>query len=228
MKTVAVLALIGAAQAHYTFPGLVYNSVTEADWSYVRKTTNFNSHSPVTDVQDTQIRCYELVPGSNGATTMAVKAGDKVGFRVDGGIQHPGPLAFYMAKAPDGQTAETFTGEGDVWFKIYQDGPTFNKDNITWPSSGLKEVSVEIPTCLAEGYYLLRVEHIALHSAGTVGGAQFYQGCAQLHVSGGGSKTFSGVALPGAYKSTDPGILFQLYWPVPTSYTNPGPAVVTC
>lgn len=165
---------IDANSSQDTFPGLVYNSVTESDWSYVRKTTNFNSHSPVTDVQSSQIRCYELEPGSNGATTMAVNAGDKVGFRVDGGIQHPGPLAFYMAKAPDGQTAETFTGDGAVWFKIYQDGPTFGEE-ITWPSSGLKEVSVEIPSCLAEGYYLLRVEHIALHSAGSEGGAQVRQ-----------------------------------------------------
>ncbi|KAI1097508.1 glycoside hydrolase family 61 protein [Jackrogersella minutella] len=227
MKTFAIIALLGAVQAHYTFPGLVYNGVTEADWTYVRQTTNFQSHSPVTDVQDSQIRCYEIEPGSNGAKTMAVKAGDSVGFRVDGGIQHPGPLAFYMAKAPEGQTAESFDGEGAAWFKIYEDGPTFGEE-ITWPSSGLEEVSVNIPTCLAEGYYLLRVEHIALHSAGSTGGAQFYQACAQLHVSGGGSKSFTGVSLPGAYKATDPGILFQLYWPTPTSYTNPGPAVVKC
>ncbi|OTA77582.1 glycoside hydrolase family 61 protein [Hypoxylon sp. CO27-5] len=227
MKTLAVIALLGAAQAHYTFPGLIYNGVTETDWAYVRKTTNYQSHGPVTDVTSSQIRCYELEPGSNGAKTKSVKAGDTVGFRVDTEIGHPGPLAFYMAKAPAGQTAETFNGDGAVWFKIYEDGPTFGEE-ITWPSTGLKEVSVKIPTCLAEGDYLLRVEHIALHSAGSTGGAQFYQACAQLHVSGGGSKTFSGVSLPGAYKASDPGILFQLYWPKPTSYTNPGPAVVTC
>ncbi|OTB07085.1 glycoside hydrolase family 61 protein [Hypoxylon sp. CI-4A] len=227
MKTLAILALLGATQAHYTFPGLIYNGVTEEDWTYVRKTTNFQSHGPVQDVTDTQIRCYEAEPGSNGAKTMAVQAGDTVGFRVDSKIGHPGPLAFYMAKAPNGETAETFNGEGDVWFKIYEDGPTFGV-NITWASDGLTEASVKIPECLAEGYYLLRVEHIALHSAGSEGGAQFYQACAQLHVSGGGSKTFSGVALPGAYKATDPGILFQLYWPTPTSYANPGPEVVTC
>ncbi|RYP67943.1 hypothetical protein DL771_006976 [Monosporascus sp. 5C6A] len=229
MKAVAAtLALAAAAQAHYTFPGLVYNGVTEADWAYVRKTTNFNSHGPVQDVTSDQIRCYENSPGSNGAATKTVKAGDKVGFRVDGGIQHPGPLAFYMAKAPAGETAETFTGEGDVWFKIYQDGPALGGAEITWPSDGLDEVSVTIPECVADGDYLLRVEHIALHSAGSEGGAQFYQACAQLRVTGGGSKTFPGVSLPGAYKSTDPGILFQLYWPVPTSYVNPGPDPVSC
>ncbi|KAI1184948.1 glycosyl hydrolase family 61-domain-containing protein [Nemania serpens] len=227
MKSFTILALLGITQAHYTFPGLIYNGVTEADWTFIRETTNHYSHGPVQDVTDIQIRCYELVPGSNGAATKNVNAGDTVGFRVDGGIQHPGPMQFYMAKAPSGQTAETFTGDGAVWFKIYEEHPTVTSTGLTWSSSGLLNVSVKIPSCLAPGYYLLRAEHIALHSAGSTGGAQFYQGCAQLYVSGSGTKTFSGVAIPGAYKATDPGILINLYYPVPTSYTNPGPAPVT-
>ncbi|KAJ2976153.1 hypothetical protein NUW58_g8162 [Xylaria curta] len=100
MKFLTALALLGVAQAHYTFPGLVYNGVTEADWTYVRQTTNHYSHGPVENVNNAQIRCYEITPGSNGAKTKNVNAGDTVGFRVDGGIQHPGPLQFYMAKAP--------------------------------------------------------------------------------------------------------------------------------
>ncbi|KAI1170318.1 glycosyl hydrolase family 61-domain-containing protein [Nemania sp. FL0916] len=227
MKCVAALALLGAAQAHYTFPGLVYNGVTEADWTFVRETTNHYSHGPVQNVQDSQIRCYELAPGSNGAGTKAVKAGDTVGFRVDGGIQHPGPLQFYMAKAPNGATAETFNGDGAVWFKIYEEHPTVSSTGLTWSSSGLQTVSVKIPTCIAPGYYLLRVEHIALHSAGSSGGAQFYQACAQINVSGSGTKTFSGVSIPGTYSASDPGILINLYWPIPTSYTNPGPDPIT-
>jgi len=31
-----------------------------------------------------------------------------------------------------------------------------------------------MPTCVASGEYLMRVELIALHNAGTSGGAQFY------------------------------------------------------
>jgi hypothetical protein len=75
------------------------------------------------------------------------------------------------------------------------------------------------------------VEHIALHSASTVGGAQLYIACAQLTVTGGtGTLNTAGklVSFPGAYSPTDPGILFQLHWPIPTSYINPGPAVVSC
>lgn len=41
-------------------------------------------------------------------------------------------------------------------------------------------------------------------------------------------RTPSLVSFPGAYRATDPGIQYQLYWPVPTSYINPGPAVATC
>ncbi|RWA10363.1 hypothetical protein EKO27_g4746 [Xylaria grammica] len=248
MKSFAVLALLGAAQAHYTFPGLVYNGVTEDDWTFIRETTNHYSHGPVEDVTSSQIRCYELEPGSNGAGTKNVNAGDKVGFRVDGTIQHPGPLSFYMAKAPSGETAETFNGDGDVWFKIYEEHPTVTAAGLTWESDGLEIVEVTIPSCIAPGYYLLRVEHIGLHSAGQTNGAQFYQGCAQLYVSGSGTKTFSGVSLPGAYsvriledgsrlfsagganlltQASDPGILINLYWPIPTSYTNPGPSPVS-
>ena len=87
-----------------------------------------------------------------------------------------------------------------------------------------------IPKCLADGDYLLRAEHIGLHSAGSAGGAQFYISCAQLHVSG-GSGTYSPKSLvefPGAYDPKDPGIMINIYYPVPKTYTPPGPAVETC
>jgi lytic cellulose monooxygenase (C1-hydroxylating) len=37
----------------------------------------------------------------------------------------------------------------------------------------------EMPKCVAPGDYLMRVELIALHSAGQAGQAQFYMECAQ-------------------------------------------------
>lgn len=117
-----------------------------------------------------QIRCYQLAPGNEGAKTMAVKAGDKVGFKTN--IGHPGPLAFYMAKAP-GSVAD-FDGAGNVWFKIYEDQPNFAQSGLTWPTEGASKVEVTIPSCIEDGEYLLRVEHIALHSAQQEGGAQFY------------------------------------------------------
>jgi cellulase len=37
-----------------------------------------------------------------------------------------------------------------------------------------------MPSCVAPGQYLMRVELLALHSASTAGGAQFYMECAQI------------------------------------------------
>ena len=177
--------------------------------SYVRKTTNFgvHDHGPVYNVTSEQLRCYELEPGQGSPETMSVKAGDTVGFRVDGNITHPGSLMFYMAKAPEGETAKTFQGDGDVWFKIFENHPTSTESWPEWPNWGNHEVEVTIPPCVAEGDYLLRVEHIAVHNSRMVGGAQFYIGCAQLHISGDGTKTFPGVSFPGAYSVRPPSVL---------------------
>lgn len=95
---------------------------------------------------------------------------------------------------------------------------------------GAASVNIPIPKCLADGEYLLRAEHVGLHSAGSAGGAQFYISCAQISVSG-GSGTYAPkneVAFPGAFTATDPGILINIYYPIPTSYTPPGPAVESC
>lgn len=64
----------------------------------------------------------------------------------------------------------------------------------------------------------MRAEHIALHSAGSSGGAQFYISCAQINVTGGGAGTPGPlVAFPGAYKPTDPGIMINIYYPIVSS-----------
>jgi hypothetical protein len=76
-------------------------------------------------------------------------------------------------------------------------------------------VSFTIPSATPDGEYLVRVEHIALHSASTSGGAQFYISCGQINVTGGGSGTPGPlVAFPGAYSASDPGILIGIYYPV--------------
>ncbi len=96
-------------------------------------------------------------------------------------------------------------------------------------NTGKSSFSVPIPKCIQSGNYLLRAEHIALHVAQSSGGAQFYISCAQLSVTGGGSTNPPNkVAFPGAYKASDPGILININYPVPTSYQNPGPPVFSC
>ncbi|EDU50404.1 fungal cellulose binding domain containing protein [Pyrenophora tritici-repentis] len=221
----ALLAVASTASAHYTLPELTVKGVKTGQWAYVRKTSNYQSNGPVTDVTSNAIRCYELSPGT-GSKTYTVNAGDTVGFTAATSISHPGTLQFYLAKVPSGKTAATWDGSGTEWFKIYSQGPSFSGGQLTWPSNGKTEVDVTLPKSLPSGEYLLRGEHIALHSAGSAGGAQFYLSCAQLKVENGGNGSPGPkVAFPGAYKATDPGIMINIYYPVPTSYTAPGPAV---
>ncbi len=117
-----------------------------------------------------------------------------------------------MAKVPDGQDAVTWDGKGEVWFKIYAEKAISSGGQLSWASLNKGSVSVTIPKSLPSGDYLLRVEHIALHMASSVGGAQFYISCAQVKVSGGGSGSPSPlVSFPGVYKSSDPGIKVNIY-----------------
>lgn len=85
-------------------------------------------------------------------------------------------------------------------------------------------MDVPVPKDLAPGDYLLRAEAIALHAAGSEGGAQFYMTCYQITVSGDGTATAETVSIPGAYKAADPGIEINIYQAM-TEYVAPGPAV---
>jgi len=141
---------------------------------------------------------------------------------------HKGPVIAYLKKVTD---ATTDPGYGTGWFKISQTG--FNNSTKLWGVDNLIAAggvqSIPIPSCIANGQYLLRAEVIALHGAGSVGGAQFYTECAQINISGGtGAKTPATVSFPGAYSATDPGILISIYYPTVTNYIVPGPAVFSC
>lgn len=91
-----------------------------------------------------------------------------------------------------------------------------------------------IPSCLAPGQYLMRVEIIALHSAYSANGAQFYSSCLQLNVGGSGSSTPSPAVSFPFYKQNDPGIQTNIYGAAGAAdnggkaYAAPGPAVATC
>lgn len=98
--------------------------------------------------------------------------------------------------------------------------------NTYTPPAGEQKVFVDLPSSLPSGNYLLRVEQIALHAAGTLHGAQFYLGCGQVSVSGGGNgNPGPKVAFPGAYEQDAPGILINLYGDHPDKYPFPGPPV---
>ncbi|KAH8813896.1 glycoside hydrolase [Flagelloscypha sp. PMI_526] len=140
---------------------------------------------------------------------------------------HHGPVLTYLAKV---DSALTTTVTGLKWFKIYHDGlePTSQVWGVDKMIAAKGQVTFTIPKCIASGQYLMRHELIALHAASGYPGAQFYMECAQIEVTGGGSTSPATVSFPGAYKSTDPGITVNIYYPVLTNYTIPGPAVFTC
>ncbi|KAF7343860.1 BTB domain-containing protein [Mycena sanguinolenta] len=131
-----------------------------------------------------------------------------------------------MAKAPTGTDVASWDGSGNVWFKIYEIPAIADGVTITFPSEDLTEVTFPIPAETPSGQYLIRIEHIALHVATDFGGAQFYISCAQVEVTNGGAGTPGPlVAFPGEYTGNEPGILINIYWPIPTTYVQPGPPV---
>ncbi|KAJ1727357.1 hypothetical protein LPJ61_004613 [Coemansia biformis] len=185
---------------------------------------------PIRDVKTTDLRCR--TKDLNGSTTKAcpVAAGSTMSIayhrntRPDSDVisqSHTGPVMVYLAPLAS-------NGEGEVWFKIFEDGWT--KESNEWGTDRLiknnGEASFTIPADIKPGDYLLRTEIIALHNARTLGGAQFYPNCAHITVTGGGSVVPPGVAIPGYYKDNDPGILYsRKKFGDNSKYVIPGPPV---
>ncbi|KAM5342103.1 hypothetical protein ACJ41O_015134 [Fusarium nematophilum] len=228
-SVLALAAAVPSVLAHYNFEALIVNGQITEPYEYVRQTTN--SNSPIEDVTSKDIVCNAggLDADIRAKTkTHAVAPGDEVGFTVNVEIGHPGPLAVYMSKAPEGTDASDYLGDGD-WFKVYELTTSSITDaGLQWATyvnnQGIHNFTFALPDELPSGTYLMRAEHIGLHGAGSANGAQFYIGCAQLTVEGSGSGSPSPVVqFPGAYDGTEPGVLINIYYPAPTSYTAPGP-----
>ena len=115
-----------------------------------------------------------------------------------------------------------------VWFKIAEHGRDAN--GKTWGDTELMTAgnagyTYTIPECLKAGYYLVRHEIIALHDAASYPGAQFYPGCYQVRVSGGGNANPPTVRFPGAYSNSDPGIAVNIHVDL-TTYKSARPAIL--
>ena len=219
---------------------LAVNGKSETtEFSTVRKPKNFQSNGPVNDVTSEDMRCNEEGPAA-GSTS--ISAGSFLGVEFAQAPYHPGPYQIYMAKVPEGESLSTWNGAGNVWFKVFSAGANFTGSSL-FPATckhimikrpfrmslankmttGPKVQDFMVPKALPSGDYLVRAEQIGLHVAGS---PQFYIGCGQATVTGGGSGTPGPlVAFPGAYSKDDPAILVNINYPKPTSYTPPGPAV---
>lgn len=141
---------------------------------------------------------------------------------------HKGPCAVYVKRVDD-MFADPAAGPG--WFKIWEDG--YDNKTQEWCTDRLIRhdglLSVDLPTGLAPGYYLVRPEILALHWA-YKGDPQFYLGCAQIFVQGGPAGAAAlpqehSVSIPGYVEADTPGLGFDIYKdPVP-AYPIPGPRV---
>jgi len=227
MKSLAalLLAFAPAAFAHGYLASIIVDGKSYSGWHvfshpytnpngdgiYVRK---YKDNGPVPDFTSKDITCNVggNVPISN---FIPVNAGSQVKFQWDQwGSSHSGPVMTYIARCPNG--CANFKGDsGNVWVKIDQMAYDTSK-SPPWGSDMLAKQgaswTVTIPRNIPNGEYLLRHEILGLHVAGKAMGAQFYPSCAQIIISGGtGSSLPTGVALPGAYNPTDPGILAELW-----------------
>lgn len=71
---------------------------------------------------------------------------------------------------------------------------------------------------------------LALHGSQTLGGGQFYVGCAQLTITGTGTGCTPSIELPGAYSANDTNIYIPNFYSGfnATTYVAPGGEVATC
>jgi len=238
----ALAAAVTVAEAHTIFQKVSVDGVEQKALFGIRAP---DSNNPVQDVTSDAIACNTGITHKDN-NIIDIPAGSKVGSwwqhvigqnspsDADNPIaaSHHGPIQVYLAKVDDAASA---SATGQKWFKIYESGLS----NGVWAIDTLIKndgwVYFDMPSCVASGNYLMRVELLALHSATSPGGAQFYQECAQINVKGGGSSTGTDlVSFPGAYKSADPGITLSIYgsdgqpFMAGRSYTIPGPKVLQC
>ncbi|QRV94311.1 glycoside hydrolase family 61 protein [Ceratobasidium sp. AG-Ba] len=218
------VTLLSAAfvSAHTTVYGVWINGVFQGDgrYQYIRSPPNNN---PVKDLSSSAMACN--VNNNPVGKYLSVKSGDTLTFewyhdsRNDDIIasSHKGPVQVYIAPASS-------NGQGNVWVKIYSNKGSGSNWAVTQLIGTHGQHSVKIPN-IAAGQYLLRAEIIALHEAYSAGGAQNYMSCVQIAVTSSGSSLPSGVAFPGAYTSSTPGIVYDIYSKNADQYTAPGPSV---
>lgn len=204
----SALLFAGAASAHTIFSSLEVDGVNHGIGNGVR-VPSYNG--PIEDVTSNSIVCNGPPnPTSPTDKVITVEAGSTVSaiwrYMLDTtgsapndimDSSHKGPSIAYLKKVDD---SVTDSGVGDGWFKIQEDGLSGGVWGTEKIINGEGRHDVHIPECIEEGEYLLRVEMIALHGAGSYPGAQFYMECAQINVVGGsGAKSPSTVSFPGAY-----------------------------
>ncbi|KAL4966628.1 glycosyl hydrolase family 61-domain-containing protein [Aspergillus stella-maris] len=236
----AFASFLATVSAHGYVQNIVVNGVYYSGWeinSYPYMTdppvvaawTIPNSNGPV-DVSNgyttEDIICNLNATNAKGHVTVA--AGDKINLQWSAWPStHHGPVIDYLASC--GDSCETVDKTALEFFKI--DGVGLVDDSSvpgTWGDDELIDNNnswmVQIPESIAPGNYVLRHEIIALHGAGTEGGAQNYPQCFNLQVTGSGTDQPAGTLGTELYTLDDAGILVNIYSSLST-YAVPGPTL---
>lgn len=232
----SVLALAGTALAHghvqtviadgveYT-GGIPHGAPADAvGWSAGNQDNGFVEPN---SFGSPDIICHKsATPASNH---VVVAAGSSVTLQWDTWPEsHHGPVIDYLASCNGdcGSVDKTSLS----FAKIAEAGLNSGFNPGDWAAGDLiangNSWTVDIPSSVAPGHYVLRHEILALHSAGQPNGAQAYPQCINLEITGSGSTVPSGTSATNFYSPTDPGILFNLYAEF-SSYDIPGPALWT-
>lgn len=234
MKTLSLAALAALASAHGHVESIIADGVeypggipSGADpstpgWAAQNQDNGFVEPS---SFSDPDIICHKGAVAPDNYATVA--AGGSVTLQWNTWPEsHHGPVIDYLAACdPDCASADK---ESLSFAKIAEQGLIDGSNPGNWASDDLiangNLWTVEIPSDVAPGKYVLRHEIIALHSAGQENGAQAYPQCINLEITGSGSSVPSGEPATSFYTASDPGILFNLY-EADISYTIPGPAL---
>ncbi|KAK2022936.1 endoglucanase B [Colletotrichum zoysiae] len=233
----AALALASAANAHTLFSELYINGKSQGDATCVRMPKDgAGSTSPVAGLTSQDMACGKdgqiaaaytcAAPGSAQLTFEFRQWPDK---RQEGSIDpsHKGPCAVYVKKVDD---IATSPAAGPGWFKIWDEG--YDESTQKWCVDKLIDnkglLTVELPSGLTAGYYLVRTEVLALHQAVSLKDPQYYVGCAQIYIQNGPSGALEvpseySVSIPGYIDGSEPGNNFNLYDNPKFPYPIPGP-----
>ncbi|KAK7029394.1 hypothetical protein VNI00_014648 [Paramarasmius palmivorus] len=247
MKSVlALLVLAAVANAHFTMQYLWVNGADQGQNVGIRVPPNNN---PVTDVTSKDITCN--VNGLSGANvkTIEVPSGAELTEPGEDAISggHKGPVQVYIAKAhlppPLPLTVRVLSGPRSTLLVSSRPSTQRWASDVVQRKQRQAQLQASrlspcwrIPRPWRDGTYIAHCLEKAVISCllpnrtpSTFASElprwrSVLPRLCQIKITSGGSASPPKVALPGAYKGSDPGITVNIYNNL-QSYTAPGPAV---
>ena len=93
----------------------------------VRQPTNYQSNGAIEDISSSAMTCNQL---GKAEKVLSVTAGSSLPIAYSQAPYHPGPYQVYMAKVPEGQSVESWMPSGNVWFKVFSKGASFENGQV--------------------------------------------------------------------------------------------------